>query len=833
MADATVLVEIKDTGTDRLNKKIRELTRQITELGKAETASGKKQVSAARSRKRLTQDQSRTIREGRAELLKTNAAIVKMGRSSKLIDQNVKAFNRFQNAVATSGKSLNNLAQATGNYQRQLSATVRTTEKASRGIVRTGQGAAGAGRRAKKGAGEFGKFNTVLADLGSTAVLAVGPLSGIGARIIALGAIAKRSGSLMKGLRIAIPIGILTALAIAVGKGIKAFKDLEVQMNTIRAVLRATGKDAQFTADSINEIVERIDLLTLGGAPELRRAAAQLVSFTGVDKTNLERVLSLAQDISALGFTNLETAARNLGRAFEAPSESLEVFRRVGITFSAEEKALIQVLETFNRKAEATAIILDKFSRLEGVAREQAKGLAGAIDTLSFNIRKLFEDIGEGAKDFAQFFVDMANSVVVFARQFIKTIGLALATVGLIIRAGIERELSKEFFTRLRRNVEEEFKKIRAIGQLPDIEDRARIKSRFDKPSDIPSDVFAGKLTGEGLTALNDAMKSIAVQGIELEQTQLVLKQGFRDLSSEAISFASSLVKGADSSGELTRKILRLNPEVAKLNELASAMADKKELAQIFQDSLTPMEKFGQRLARLNHLLQKFPQHAKAIKLAIAEANPFIQQLTAGFEEFGVAAFRSFREAADGTEKFRAALKTLVDKILDMIIQVLVLEPLVRQLKETLGGAVAGSSKGSGFLGIFGTLLQGVLGGIGGGIGATSTAGATFVSPPVSPPPSPFFAAHGLEGKVGGVGGTDSQLIPLRVTPGEEVSVKTKSQQRESKRGGDTFIVDLRGADKDAVMKLEQLVRSLDASFEQRSINAVRNERARDPKLFG
>ena len=48
--------------------------------------------------------------------------------------------------------------------------------------------------------------------------------------------------------------------------------------------------------------------------------------------------------------------------------------------------------------------------------------------------------------------------------------------------------------------------------------------------------------------------------------------------------------------------------------------------------------------------------------------------------------------------------------------------------------------------------------------------------------------AHGGRFIVGGSGGTDSKLAQLKVTPGEEITVRTPEQQRAGRGGGFTFI---------------------------------------------
>lgn len=77
---------------------------------------------------------------------------------------------------------------------------------------------------------------------------------------------------------------------------------------------------------------------------------------------------------------------------------------------------------------------------------------------------------------------------------------------------------------------------------------------------------------------------------------------------------------------------------------------------------------------------------------------------------------------------------------------------------------------------------------------------------------------------VGGAGGTDSQLVAFRATPGEEVSIRTPGQQAAN---GGTFYIDARGADAGGLAKLERAIRSLNGSIEQRAVAAVFNANLR------
>jgi len=94
--------------------------------------------------------------------------------------------------------------------------------------------------------------------------------------------------------------------------------------------------------------------------------------------------------------------------------------------------------------------------------------------------------------------------------------------------------------------------------------------------------------------------------------------------------------------------------------------------------------------------------------------------------------------------------------------------------------------------------------------------------------------ARGGSFTVSGSGGTDSQVVGFRATPGEEVIVRTRAQQQAAGGGGVHIgVLDARGADRVGLARLENMIMKLHGSIEQRAVAAVVNERTRDDWLFG
>jgi hypothetical protein len=88
-----------------------------------------------------------------------------------------------------------------------------------------------------------------------------------------------------------------------------------------------------------------------------------------------------------------------------------------------------------------------------------------------------------------------------------------------------------------------------------------------------------------------------------------------------------------------------------------------------------------------------------------------------------------------------------------------------------------------------------------------------------------FGFADGGSFTVGGAGGTDSQTVAFRATPGEHVSVSTPEQMKRG--GGDTYVIDARGADKEGLRRLETMIQQVNGSVEHRAVGAVALEAQR------
>ncbi len=161
------------------------------------------------------------------------------------------------------------------------------------------------------------------------------------------------------------------------------------------AVIKATEGAAGLSAAQIRALAIDIGDVTLASATEVEAAAQKLLTFRAVAGDVFESTLRLAQDLAAVGFGDISSAAVQLGKALESPADGLAGLSRIGITFSAAQKAVIKQLDDTGQTAEVPRLILARVAKqVGGAGVGESGGLSGAYDDLGDNVEKFLLRIG-------------------------------------------------------------------------------------------------------------------------------------------------------------------------------------------------------------------------------------------------------------------------------------------------------------------------------------------------------------------------------------------------------------------------------------------------------
>ena len=264
--------------------------------------------------------------------------------------------------IANAQKFKSNIDKASGGLKKLDKATKKTT-KGSKGMAEQ------------------------LRNVSGSIAAVQGPLGPVAGRISAIGAIIGRVNPAML---------VLTAGFVAVGltitKFVKAGAQAESQFLKLEALLKATGGAAKVTGQDIEAMAVAIGRGTLASVQGARDAAGVLLTFKSIAGETFTRTLALTQDLAAVGFGSMKTAALQLGKALEEPEIGLSALRRVGVSFNEQQKEQIKVMSLTGRQAEAQELILKALEeQVGGAGKGAAGGLSGAFDTLGENITLFFE----------------------------------------------------------------------------------------------------------------------------------------------------------------------------------------------------------------------------------------------------------------------------------------------------------------------------------------------------------------------------------------------------------------------------------------------------------
>lgn len=213
---------------------------------------------------------------------------------------------------------------------------------------------------------------------------------------------------------------------------------------------------------------------------------------------------------------------------------------------------------------------------------------------------------------------------------------------------------------------------------------------------------------------------------------------------------------------------------IQKIKDVQKLLNDEqKEAAEIIRSNRTAYEEYNETLARATELFEKglltneqFNREVNSAAKTLENAN---KSLLGNIDETAQIIANSVRgfgnELTDfltevtvtGKGSFEDFGKSVLATISRIVIRLLIVEPIIKRVIGALGGAGGGT------------------GGADLAASAASAAGSYFGG----------FQSGGSF-TVGGVGGSDSQLVSFRATPGEKVSIAPPAKANDQQAGGVT-----------------------------------------------
>ena len=483
---------------------------------------------------------------------------------------------------------------------------------------------------------------------------------------------------------------------------VDAATSLETSLFKLQGVLQATGRDAEITAEEIDALARKLDEASLGSAAAFREAAAQLLTFQNIGTDALEEVLMLSEDLAAVMGGSTVSAAKQLGMALDDPAQGMDRLRRAGITFTEDQKTLIQSLVDTGREAEAQRIILDEVAaRVGGVAAQMGSGFAGALDLVGKRLTDLREDLGrqllpvlsDAALKLADFIqiardsgaIDALASGIAFLAKNVDTLAVAVALAfgpraiaGIVAYTGATSTATvatAAFAT--------------AMRAIPFIAAAAAITTVIGLIGDYVQRKREAKAADEeqatALAAATEALGEYAdAAGTAVVATQDLARKGESELKAyieqleRAKNYAEALAVQAEAIGD-TEAYLKARQQV---EDYSFAL----ELAEDRVDSLVKAEALA--ASEATRVAAEREKALEALDEALGVLGLSLTEVREGFTEAEAKALEAFKAIAENGKSTTEDISRAFDAALSKIESSTALEKLIEEFEKLSSGPI-------------------------------------------------------------------------------------------------------------------------------------------------
>jgi len=146
----------------------------------------------------------------------------------------------------------------------------------------------------------------------------------------------------------------------SVGALTKVYDDFDRASMQIETTIRTTGGAAAVASHQIKALAAELQETTNVSDTVVLNAAAMMLTFTQISGDIFPRAIKSALDLSVAFGQDLKSSVIQLGKALNDPARGLNALRRIGISFTKEQKELIAGFLELNDLASAQAVILEE-----------------------------------------------------------------------------------------------------------------------------------------------------------------------------------------------------------------------------------------------------------------------------------------------------------------------------------------------------------------------------------------------------------------------------------------------------------------------------------------
>lgn len=273
-------------------------------------------------------------------------------------------------------------------------------------------------------------------DLGKEAENADKKSKGLG---VSLGGI----GKLALGAGIGLAAGAVAGLGAALIGGMGDARQANLIFAQSEAVIASTGGAAGVSAQHVADYASALSDAagkSLFGDDQIAESTNLLLTFTNIKGTVLDAATAISVDMAqALGGAPKDAAVQ-LGKALNDPIAGISALSRVGVTFSEDQKAVIQSMMDTGNVAGAQQVIIAELNKEFGGSAAAAAAAAGPMAQFKGELGEMAESIGAQLLPLLDQFVTWLTSPAI--QDAIVAIGTGLVNAVLAAVAGFQTFLT-------------------------------------------------------------------------------------------------------------------------------------------------------------------------------------------------------------------------------------------------------------------------------------------------------------------------------------------------------------------------------------------------------
>lgn len=194
---------------------------------------------------------------------------------------------------------------------------------------------------------------------------------------------------------------------------VDAYRSQEQATTKLNAALKATSGTVGISSRAMQEMATELSHLTGMADEAIIEAQALMVTFTQVGKKVFPEAIKAAADMAKMFGQDLQQSVIQLGTALNDPIAGVGRLKRIGISFTQDQRQSIKVFMAQNDVMSAQRVILDELAvEFGGVAEAMGGAPIGALDRLGVAFTDLKQVQGKALTEGLQPYVEELTDLI-------------------------------------------------------------------------------------------------------------------------------------------------------------------------------------------------------------------------------------------------------------------------------------------------------------------------------------------------------------------------------------------------------------------------------------